>query len=144
MSTPEVVEAHLDSIHFTATKTEALSDANKPKTLKKLDIPDTVELRELKYLNNTKGLTQYSPGFRTMKGTLEMDLVKASPIHALLREKYAARAPFFIHCIEDATAPVGSQGLVYECVLGSYPSTREAGALRSVSLEIGINDFAAI
>ena len=144
MSTPDVVEAHLDAIYITATKTEALSDANKPATLKKLDIPDTVELRELKYLNNAKGLTQYSPGFRTMKGTLEMDLVKSSAVLATLREKYAARQPVFIHCIEDATAPVGKQGFVYECVLGSNPSTREAGALRSVSIELGINDFAAI
>ena len=144
MPTPDVVEAHLDSIHITGTKAEALSDANKPATLTKFDIPDTIELRELKFLNNSKGLTQYSPGFRTMKGTLEMLLEHGSPIIALLKQKYAARQAFFIHCIEDETAAAGSQGTLYECVLGSFPATREAGTLRSVSLEIGINDFEPI
>ncbi|MBM7117638.1 hypothetical protein [Archangium primigenium] len=141
MSTPDFVEAHLDAIHITGTKAEALSDANKPATLKKFDVPDTTELRELKYLNNPQGLTQYSPGFRTMKGTLEMDLERDSPIIALLRQRYLERKPVFIHCIEDAEAATGAQGIGYEAVLGSFPATREAGALRSISVELGVNGF---
>ena len=144
MSTPEFIEAHLQSIHVLAVKTEALGEANKPKTLKKFDLPDSMELRELKYLNNGKGLTQFSPGFRTIKGTLELDVVKGSTVLATIKAAYVARTPIWVACIEDATAPTGSQGYRYECVVGSYPKTLEAGAIVSVSIEVGINDFEAI
>ncbi|EPX62548.1 hypothetical protein D187_008736 [Cystobacter fuscus DSM 2262] len=144
MPTPEVIEAHLYSIHVLATKTEALSDANKPKTLKKFDIPDSMELRELKYLNNTKGLVQYSPGFRTMKGTLELDVVKDSPILTTIKTAYAARKPIWVVCVEDPDAATGAQGVRYEGVIGSYPLTLEAGTLVSVSIEFGINEFEPI
>ncbi|ATB41143.1 hypothetical protein CYFUS_006605 [Cystobacter fuscus] len=144
MPTPEVIEAHLYSIHILAAKTEALSDANKPKTLKKFDIPDSMELRELKYLNNTKGLVQYSPGFRTMKGTLELDVVKDSPILTTIKAAYLARKPIWVACIEHPDAAAGAQGVLYEGVIGSYPMTLEAGALVSVSIEFGINEFEPI
>ncbi|WNG57388.1 hypothetical protein F0U59_23440 [Archangium gephyra] len=144
MPTPEFNEAHLQQIHITAAKDTALSAANMPVTLKKFDVPDSIELRELKYLNNPKGLTQHSPGFRTMKGSLDMDLEKSSTIIALIKTAYASRSPIFIHCIEDADAADGGKGFVYECVVGSFPKTLEAGALVSVSVELGINDFEAI
>ena len=138
---PDVVESHLESIHLTAAKDDELTDDNKPVTLTKFDVTDGTELRELKFLNDPKGLVRASPGLRTMKGTLEMLLEHDSPIITMLKQAYAAREPVYIHCIEDATAAAGSQGTGYEAVLGGFPLPREAGALRSLSIELHINDF---